>query len=480
MVGLPLGVTEYKRNGAETAEIALVNCLVEADSTNTVTGKTIIQRPGLTRFVNSGARQVRGTYREHGVFNDAWIVVSDSNLYTIDPVTKILTLAINGTITGTDRVKMAGNATRLIIVASGIAYSFDGTTSTPIVMPDGEMVSDVEYINGYFILTCSASQKWFYLAPGDVNPDPLSFFSCETSAGFLVGVKRLVDELWFFTQDAIEIWQLTGELDAPFSLVPGRLYQKGCASRDSIRELDNTLFWIGADLIAYRADTTPQRISTHTIEERLRVAVESSAEGFGSITAWDCVYLGHTLYLVTAGDEGTHVFDVENVNWAHWKSYGQENWRAWVGCQADGDQTLTGDVQSGQLWLLDSSRNTDDPGTFETGTLPLERKVTGGIPVIGPTVKCGNVSINTAVGRAPITGPSANPVMAMRFSDDSGQRWSSWITAPLGAQGKYKTQVVWKRLGQIKDPGRIFEFRCTDDVPYRISYARMNDAVLSA
>jgi hypothetical protein len=477
MVGIPLGITEYKRADAHTAEIALVNCLVESDPTNTVTGKTIIQRPGLTAFVNSGARQVRGVYRKHGVFNDVWIVVSDNSLYTIDPNTGVSTLAINGTITGTDRVKMVGSATRLLIIADGIASSFDGTTRTSIVMPNGELVDDAEYINGYFILICRGSQRWYYLAPGDVNPDPLSFFSCETSADFLIGVKRLVDELWFFGQDSIEIWQLTGDLNAPFALIPGRLYGKGCASRDTIQELDNTLFWVGGDLISYRADTTPQRISTHTIEERLKIA---GAAGFSTIGAWSCVYYGHTLYIVTAGTEGTFVFDVENVDWSHWKSYGLETWRAWLGAQADGNQILAGDSQSGKLWLLDNSRNTDDPGTFETGTLAIERKVTGGIPLTGNPQNCANVSLNTAVGRASITGAATDPLMMMRFSDDAGNLWSSWLEAPMGLQGQYLTQVVWQQLGQIKSPGRIFEFRLTDDAPFRISYANMNDAVLSA
>jgi hypothetical protein len=481
MVAVPLGATEYKREDARTAEISLVNCMIEDDPTNTVTGKTFIQRPCLTDFVNIGARQVRGVYRKHGVFDDVWIVVSDNNLYTIDPDTMVSTLAINGTITGDDRVKMVGSANRLIIVADGTASSFDGTTRTSIVMPNGEEVSDAEYINGYFILTCRDSQRWYYLAPGDTDPDALSFFSCETSADNLIGVKRLVDELWFFGQDSIEIWQITGDLDAPFALIPGRLYGKGCASRDTIQELDNTLFWVGADLIAYRADSTPQRISTHTIEERLKVAAAASTSttGFDNIAAWSCVFNGHTLYIVTVGTEGTFVFDVENANWAHWKSYGQETWRAWVGAQADGDEILAGDSQSGKLWLLDNSRNTDDPGTFESNTLAVERKLTGGIPLIGRPQKCANVSLSTAVGRASITGDT-NPLMMMRFSDDAGNLWSSWLEAQMGLQGKYRTQIVWQQLGQMKEPGRLFEFKLTDDAPFRVSYARMNDASFSS
>lgn len=481
MVALPLGITEYKRLDARTAEIALVNCLIEPDPTNLVTGKTIIQRPALASFVNTGFRQVRGVYRKYGVFGDVWIATTDNSLYTIDPTTHFATLAVNGTITGTDRVKMVGSATRLLIIADGTAYSFDGVTRTFIVMPNNELVSDAEYINGYFILTCRDSQRWYFLAPGDTDPDPLNFFSCETSADFLIGVKRLVDELWFFGQDSIEIWQMTGDANAPFSLVPGRLYGKGCASRDSICELDNTLFWVGADLIVYRADTTPLRISTHTIEERLKLAaaVSSRQNGFNNIGAWSCMYQGHALYIVTADDEGTFVFDVENENWSHWKSYGQENWRAWVGAQADGDQIVAGDSQSGKLWLLDNSVNTDVPGTFETGTLPIERKVTGGIPLVGPPQKCANVSVHTAVGWATLTGVT-DPLMTMRFSDDNGNLWSSWLEAPLGLQGQYLTQVVWQQLGQMKAPGRIFEFRLTDDAIFRLSFARMNDASLTA
>jgi hypothetical protein len=122
-------------------------------------------------------------------------------------------------------------------------------------MPGGEQVSSVVYISSYFILTVLASQHFFWLAPGDVNPDPLNFASFESSSDNIIAAVRLLDEVWFFGESTTEIYNLTGDLNLPFQPIAGRLYEKGCANKSSIAVLDNTLFWVGNDLIVYRADT---------------------------------------------------------------------------------------------------------------------------------------------------------------------------------------------------------------------------------
>jgi hypothetical protein len=65
----------------------------------------------------------------------------------------------------------------------------------------------------------------------------------------------------------------------------------------------------------------------------------------------------------------------------------------------------------------------------------------------------------------------------MRFSDDGGNLFSSWIDAKLGLQGQYNKNLVWRSLGIMRQPGRIFEFRCTDDTVFRASYCRANEDV---
>lgn len=488
MANIPLGATEYKRHDIRSAEVALVNCLIENDPTNAVTGKTIMQRPGL-RYIGSGRDNARGIYRARGVLNESWLVVAGDGLYVSRADGFFARTAGNEVIPGTDQVRIVGGQNRVLICASGIAYSFDGTTVTTVNMPNGRLVSDVEYINGYFILVCADDQRFYWIIPGGTDPDPLDFASAETSPDNTVSVRRLIDELWFFSTSTIEVWHLTGDADMPFALVPGRIYSKGAVNRDSIAVVDNTLFWVGADLIAYRADTTPQRISTHTMEERLADAAAESTRSngngtvntrisIGTISAWTCEITGHTLYIVNCGSVGTFAYDVETANWAHFKSLGRETWAAKIGWQVDGDEILTGGVgENSGLWYLDPTYSSEQLGGILVANTPMERKVTGGIPLIGAPQKCKNVSVHIGVGLAAITGTATDPILSMRYSDDNGQIWSSWIEEHVGLQGQYLKRVIYDQLGLIEEPGRIFEFRMTDDAIFRIAYARMNDAV---
>lgn len=462
MVSVPLGTATYRRRNMRNPEIELTNLLTENDPTNQVDGKVRFQRPGLTELSTVGiAGPIRGVFRRYGVLGSQYIVVASTEAYTVSESGVQTNLGVVG---GTELVSIAGGATKAVIVSNGVAYATTGGAVVAINMPLGEMVSCVEYIDGYFILPCTNSQRFYWLAPGETDPDPLSFASVETSPDSIVSAKRLLDELWFFGQQTTEVWQLTSNLDAPFQPIGGRLYEKGCANRNTVSVLDNTLFWIGNDLIAYRADTTPVRISNHSIEEHLVNA------GLDDLKAWAFSVDGHTLYCVTMGTEGTWAYDVENQNWPRFKSYNQETWRAHLGTQVDGSTIVAGDDTSNTLYVLDSTISNDNSD-------PLERIVTGGLAILGKPQKCTDFSVVMAKGQAPITGDAVNPTVLMRYSDDAGNTWSSWIEEHLGLEGQYGGQVTWRQLGLMQVPGRLFTIKVTDDSIVRLSYARANEAV---
>lgn len=463
MPGVPLGFTSFRRRGARTADVALVNMLVEKDPINQIDGYMRIQRPGLGLWATVGAGPIRGIFRHLGVVSSLYYVVSGTKLYS---VTTSGAATYLGDIPGTDIVSIDGSATRLIVVSEGIAYSWNGSALSTIAIPDIDGVAStascVVYINGYFILPVLNSQHFFWLAPGDTNPDALNFASAENSPDDIISAKRLQDEIWFFGSQTTEVFQLTGDADAPFQPIGGRLYEKGCANKDAIATLDNTLFFVGNDLIAYRCDTTPIRISDHSMEERLRAA------GPDNLRAWAFQVDGHTLYCVRCANVGTFVFDVENQNWPRFKSYGQDYWRAHLGVQVTGDLVIAGDDSSGSLWQLDTARSNDNGD-------PLERELTGGVTVLGKPVKCRDVSLRVPTGWADITGTATNPKVQIKYSDDGGNLWSAWIELPLGYQGQYLTEVIARRLGLMRPPGRLFTVRMTDDAVFRISYMRMNE-----
>lgn len=59
-------------------------------------------------------------------------------------------------------------------------------------------------------------------------------------------------------------------------------------------------------------------------------------------------------------------------------------------------------------------------------------------------------------------GGSANPAVSLSWSDDGGHTWSSDYPAALGAIGKYKTRLIWRRIGYSRD--RVFRFTCSEAV----------------
>jgi hypothetical protein len=55
-----------------------------------------------------------------------------------------------------------------------------------------------------------------------------------------------------------------------------------------------------------------------------------------------------------------------------------------------------------------------------------------------------------------------NPQAALAWSDDGGHTWSNQYTASMGAAGRYRTRVIWRRLGHSRD--RIFQVTISDPV----------------
>lgn len=463
MSTIPLGIGEYSRSIAKTAHILLSNMYVEKAPDNPVDGLMRLQRPGLAPFASVGSGASRGVFHQPGTFNGDYLAVQGSELYRIT-ISAIPTLL--GTIGGAGRVSFAASATRALFATGDVCYSTDGATITIVNVPDIDGVpspiSSVAYINGYFILTVAGSQHFFWLAPGDVDPDPLNFAAAENTPDNIVAGRRLFDELWFLGEASVEVWQTTGNLDAPFQRINGRLYEKGCANRDSIASTDNTLFWVGNDFLGYRAEQQPVRISDHSVEEVLRL------NGASNLSGWSFAIDGHTFYCLTIGSTRTAIFDVENPTaWPAWKSYNRNTWRAYVGVQ-NGASVICGDDTTNDLWLLDPARSNDNGD-------PLIREVMGGVAVKGnKPVICANISIFAATGFA---ATNTNPVIELNWYDDGGQVLSgAWLEADIGVTGQYGKEVVLRQLGPMYTPGRLFVVRMTDDSGFRVSWMKMNEA----
>jgi hypothetical protein len=165
--------------------------------------------------------------------------------------------------------------------------------------------------------------------------------------------------------------------------------------------------------------------------------------------------------------QGTYAYDVSTTQWAEFQSYDRTLFRARYPLSLDGETTF-GDDETNQIWHF-------DPEAFDDNGAPLTRLVSGGALVKSGAIRCNNVMLQCARGVGLATGPGSLPVVEMHYSDDAGQTWSDWESESLGAQGEYSVKAIWRQLGMMESPGRVFEWRVTDPVLVTYSGATINE-----
>lgn len=456
MPQIPLGNQVHKRNTIWNPDVQMLNVLVEQTATNQLTGVDHIARPGLERVTLLANFPVQGIFRQAGTLNGDFFAAAGAELYRVQT---------DGSATYVDNFQSAGRfvaaatSTRIIFVADGFVESTNGVTLTVVNMPDGRLGGSVAQLNGYFIIPEENSARFYWIEPGQTDPDGLSFATTESSPGVIRKVERVGDELWFFKEEGIEVWVPTGDADLPFQRIPGRNYDKGCLSKDSIVRFDNSVAWVGNDGLVYRGDSAPVRFSTHSIEEQIRKSDPAD------IRAWSFAVDGHTVYCLTITG-ATYAYDVSSQQWSQFKSYGFDYWRAYVGDFSD-NVIFAGDTETGYIYRLDAQR-TNDYGE------PIERAVTGGVPVVGEPVRCNSFSLYASTGTA--ADPELYPKVRISWSDDGGQTYGDFEDVSIGRQGAYGEPVELNRLGYMRYPGRVWKVSVTDDAVCTIHAAAYNES----
>lgn len=458
MSAIPLGVQVRKRELARLPYMRHTNMLVEKDETNQVDGLVHIQRAGLAPFVVMPEGPNRGINRVDDTLGGNWIMVNGANAYRVDFNGGVTTLL--GAVAGTEIVKIAIGRERALFCANGLVTSIDGGGYLPVPIPDDQLVADVLYLNGYFILPISGSDRYYWIGPGEFEPDPLSYATAERKADNLLSAMSNGDELWLLGGDTIEVWFPTSDPDVPWMRASGRSVDQGIISRDTVVQLGSNLYGVGTDRVAYRLTPTLAPISDYAIAEQIRLADS------GDISLFSYRLGGHNVLVMRLGARGTWAYDETSGLWSNYASYGQPEWRARCGFTSE-SVTLIGDMAAAQLWVLDDTISRDGNDLFV-------REVTGGVEVLGRPVRCDSVSMRVAAGWSPSL--ALEPMVRMCWSDDQGATWSEWRLISLGKTGKYAGEPVERQLGRISAPGRLFWLQMTDDAIFRINYMRMNEA----
>ena len=468
MSALQLTAANYGRPRVGLPTTRMVNAYVEKTDEGP-TGAARIPRPGLTLQYTIGSGPILRQYQKPGAFGGSLFSISGGNLY------KDQTLV--GSVAYSQSPRMAAANGSLAIVSGGGLYVYSAGVLTAVQFFDDGVsrlpsFSGVAVLYNIFIFPVAGSTEFFFSAVGDPTKiNAANFSNAQTSPDPIIEVQVLAEELLFFKSTAIEFWDYNGALTAPFALSTGRTYARGCAAQGSVVQLDNAMFWVGQDYSVYRSGAVPTKISTPVIDDRIRAA-STGVTLLNQMTAYAVEVEGHVFYVMNLPAIGeSYAYDCQTQLWAQWgtlTAFSPEPglFEAQT-CAGQGSQTWLGSGSSGKVYLLDVNNATDNGAS--------KRVVVSGYKWTGGgMMRCNNISLHCVRGVGNAAVP--NPVVEMRFSDDGGRTFSSWFQSILGPQGAYDYKAVWRSLGLIQQPGRLFEFAVSDPVNFTVEGASINEA----
>lgn len=450
----------YKLQSTDINCQRCVNLYPQLDESGT--GKNVaslLGTPGLTVFatLDAGPHPARGM-----------ITTSQGRLFAVTTTT-LWEVMSNGTSvnrgtlnTSTGFVSIADNGQVLMLVDGVNGYQYDLNTNALTSLAGFPGGVTVVFLDGFFVFNQGIDSQVFWSTNEySTTIDPTWFASAEGSPDSLRVVLSDKQLLWLFGTNSTEVWYDAGAQAFPFARVQGGVIQFGIAADRTPARVANTVAWLGKNEqgqgVVYMANgLSPQRISTHAIEQEL--ATYSQIE---DATGYTYQQDGHEFYVLNfPSGKTTWVYDVATQLW-HQRAYsgqrGLERHRGEMHVEAFGKHILS-DYQTGKLYVLDRFA-LNDAGKFITRVRSA--------PFLTDELKnmfCSklwlDMQMGLGAGNAPIGAPE--PQCMMKWSDDGGHTWSNEHWIPLGAVGQNTKRAIWRRLGRFRQ--RVFEFTITDDV----------------
>jgi hypothetical protein len=374
-------------------------------------------------------------------------------------------------------VSFAVSNIQLLIVTAGRAYCYtlaDNSITEVTSLLAGTPVK-ARCIDTYFIVCFANSNKFQMSAILDGLTWPgLQVNAVSVFPDNIVSIEAVHSELWVFGSLHSQVYQDTGS-DEIFDVMKDQLIENGCAATFSPCVLDNTVFWINQDergaRMAWRAQGyTPQRISTHAVENDLSTYADIS--GLVSYSYQDGGHLFWVLYI--PGSQWSWVYDVAEGLWhkrqsglqpsgvAHWS---QNHVYAF-------GKNLVGDWNTGNIYEM-NLKYFDDNGT-------AIRRVRQAPTVIDEMkwINHAEMTVDVQTGQASNLvdgdGLTRAPQAILQWSDNRGQTWGNEHLTGCGLLGQYNVRVIWRRLGRSRY--RVYRFVVSDPIEWIICDAYLRTA----
>lgn len=455
------GIQSYKHDAGQLSSQRLINGYLEVQPKDAKSRAAVFGAPGVTTWCIAGT----GPYRGGVVVDSVPYIVSGQELYSISSAG--VPQLRGGGITGISRVSIDASLTEVVVVNGTNGFSYLIATEDFAQISDGdfEAANTLTCLNNLFVLD-EAGTNFFqvseildgrsYLgdtAAGEANPDKV------------LAVKGRNSTLYLFGEKSIEPWDHTGASDFPFSRFKGATLDRGIRAIHALVNEDQSTFFLGNDLVAYRLSGDGlRRISHHALEKEWQTYTTTADAFMFSVSYGGHKFIGLTFPTMNR----TVCFDIASGLWHDRASYDPSGlllkWRVGGSLEAY-DKILVGDLNSGRIGYLDPNavNEFDDPVIMTAVSAPL---YANGKRIFVPKFE---VDIEAGVGLT--SGQGSDPQMMMSYSTDGGSTW----TAPeefraMGKIGEKTTRLQWDRLGSAYQ--WTFKLSVSDPVKRCITAAR--------
>ena len=399
--------------------------------------------PGLSLFSTAGQNPVRGLFQ---ATNGRGFAVAGADLYEITADGTATSLGTLDQSSGI--VSMAENGFQLCVCDGVNLYILTYATNTFQKVTDTDLPPSgtVTFIDGYFIVNKNDTGSFYISALYDgLSWDALDFATAESSPDNLNRVFNAVGHLWLLGTETSEVWTNTGNSAFPFQRIAGAKMEIGCVAPHSAVEIDNSLFWLGADKfgqgIVYQArGFTPRRVSNDPIERIIQ-----DATNLDQVRAYAYQEDGHLFYVLTGGGlPTTLVYDVTTQIW-HERAYLNEfgAYEQQLGCcyMYIFGKHLVGDRRNGKIYEMSRDFYSD------AGDAIKRLRIYTHLSDENRRIRYNRLEIGFETGVGLQSGQGSDPLISMRLSKDGARTWSDYYTTSIGKVGNYRAKAVFRRLG---------------------------------
>lgn len=432
----------------------LINAYAESLQQGAPAEYVIRRAPGLASFVSSDYSGFRG-----GIFTDPlYFGAFEDVLVSVDSAGTLTEIdALPGDLPVTFARNNKTPTPDYVCVTQNGAFSFSTGGVVDFADADLPQPNSVCFLDGYFFFTI-ADGRCFASGLNDVTINALDVTRAEANADGLVRGVAYDRDLLLFGNNNCEVWSNTAEATGfPFSRTT--VIRVGLAGQWAIAGFEEDfaagLMWVGGDNCVHALNGYSTQIVSPPDLNALIEAVSDKSTLYASVY----VVRGHPCWKLT-GPTFTWVYDFSEQAWHERKSYLADNWRFTGNSVHAFGKWLGGDSSTGAIVYPTEAtyRELTDPLIWEIESIAMESfPARIGVP---------RADFNFVTGTGIVAGEDPierQPQVAISWSDDGGNAWSTPVLRALGPTAK-DLLVSVNRTGISGHKGRRWRLTVADPV----------------